>query len=131
MARGDPEVGQRDDESRFRVARGCDVAADPALVAEVEDSVDEHGALGAELQPALAQRPDGLIETKRPQDYDRAVQLMLDLRDLAVRSQEEPTFEARLVELRARHAKKPSLLARLDRAGLILLSPTGLTRQSV
>ena len=34
-------------------------------------------------------------------------------------------------ELRARHAKKPSLLARLDRAGLPASAPTGPIRQSV
>lgn len=59
-----------------------------------------------------------LVETKRPQDYDRAVQLLVDLRDVAARSRQESGFRARLDELRARHAKKPSLLARLDRAGL-------------
>ena len=72
-----------------------------------------------------------LIETKRPQDYDRAVQLLVDLRDLAARSRQAPAFQASLDELRARHAKKPSLLARLDRAGLPASAPTGPIRQSV
>lgn len=47
--------------------------------------------------------------------YDRAATLLADLKTLAA---EEGTLESdarRLADLRARHARKPKLLARLDR----------------
>ena len=59
-----------------------------------------------------------LIETKRPKDYDQAVQLLKDLHDLADRQQSPDAFEARFAPLRERYAKRSSLLERLDRAGL-------------
>jgi hypothetical protein len=60
-----------------------------------------------------------LVETKRPKEYDQAVQLLTDLRDLSVRREQVETFVARLGPLRERCAKRPSFLERLDRAGLI------------
>lgn len=66
----------------------------------------------------LWRQVEALVETKRPTDYDRAAQLVKDLGDLAVRDHAAEAFAARLTGLRARHAKKPSLLARLDRVGL-------------
>ncbi len=61
---------------------------------------------------------DALIATKRPADYDAAVLLLTDLRDLYIQTNRTPAFEARLSGLREQHARKPSLVQRLDRAGL-------------
>jgi hypothetical protein len=69
-------------------------------------------------QPAVWQRVDGLIATKKPREYDTAVQLLVDLRDLAERDADSGLFQQRLAELRALHARKPSLLERLGLAGL-------------
>ena len=69
-------------------------------------------------EPELWQRVDALIETKRPADYDQAVRLLEDLHDLGARSGQGTAFDARLSQLRERHARKPSLLQRLDQAGL-------------
>ncbi|MFG2099369.1 hypothetical protein ACGFJ5_02100 [Micromonospora echinaurantiaca] len=69
-------------------------------------------------QPAAWQRADELIATKKPRDYDAAVQLLVDLRDLAERDGDSGLFRNRLAEPRAVHARKPSLLERLNRAGL-------------
>jgi hypothetical protein len=69
-------------------------------------------------QPAAWQRIDELIATKKPREYDTAVQLLVDLRDLAERDGDTAAFQQRLAELRAAHARKPSLLERLDLAGL-------------
>ncbi|MGC5030100.1 hypothetical protein [Micromonospora sp. DT229] len=69
-------------------------------------------------QPAAWQRVDELIATKRPREYDSAVQLLVDLRDLAERDGDSGLFQQRLTELRAVHARKPSLLERLNLAGL-------------
>jgi hypothetical protein len=57
---------------------------------------------------------DALIETKKPAEYDRAVDLLTDLQDVV----EPAEFEPRVAELRVRHARKSSLMDRFDRAGL-------------
>ncbi|SBT54291.1 hypothetical protein [Micromonospora narathiwatensis] len=69
-------------------------------------------------QPAAWQRVDDLIATKKPREYDTAVQLIVDLRDLAEGDGDSTSFRHRLAELRAVHARKPSLLERLNLAGL-------------
>jgi hypothetical protein len=81
---------------------------------------------------ALAQREaeawrevDALIATKQPGKYDDAVKLLKDLRDIAIRAGRQGEVEARLVRLREQHAKKPSLVARLQAARLI-----GTTKES-
>ncbi|GGN28888.1 hypothetical protein FHR83_007925 [Actinoplanes campanulatus] len=61
---------------------------------------------------------DDLIATKRPKDYDVAVTLLLDLQALAVREGEIFEFAEQMTRLRERHARKPSLIDRLDRARL-------------
>ncbi|GAA5133892.1 hypothetical protein [Pseudonocardia adelaidensis] len=59
-------------------------------------------------------RVDALIDTKEPAEYDRAVDLLEDLRELV----EPGEFARRVAELRVRHGRKPSLMDRFDRAGL-------------
>jgi hypothetical protein len=61
---------------------------------------------------------DELIATKRPKDYDTAVTLLLDLQALAVREGEIFEFAKQMTRLRERHARKPSLIDRFDRARL-------------
>ncbi|WP_088986562.1 hypothetical protein [Micromonospora chokoriensis] len=69
-------------------------------------------------QPAVWQRVDELIATKKPREYDTAVQLLVDLHDLSERDGDSSSFQHGLAELRAAHARKPSLLERLNLAGL-------------
>jgi uncharacterized Zn finger protein len=73
------------------------------------------------------QRVSTLIDAKKPREYDTAVQLLQDLRDLAERRRHSDAFEQRLTQLRLQHQRKPSLLQRFDRAGLpaTSVSPTG------
>ena len=66
----------------------------------------------------LWRRAEALVQTKRPKEYDQAVDLLRDLRDLAAREADASEFAARLGEFRQRHAPKRSLLERLRRAGL-------------
>jgi hypothetical protein len=61
---------------------------------------------------------DTLIATKRPQDYDRAVALLVDLCELAERSGRRAAAEARIRDLRERHRSKSSFLKRLDQRRL-------------
>lgn len=61
---------------------------------------------------------EAAIATKQPKQYDAAVTLLKDLRDLAAREGDDAAFGTRLAQLRIRHEKKPSLIDRLDKAGL-------------
>lgn len=69
-------------------------------------------------RPAAWQRVEALVATTKPREYDTAVQLLVELRDLAERDGGTAAYRQRLAELRATHARKPSLLERLDVVGL-------------
>jgi len=64
------------------------------------------------------ERVDSLIATKRPGDYAAAVTLLVDLRDISCRNRHDAAFAQRLGTIKARHTKKPALVARLAKAGL-------------
>ncbi len=72
----------------------------------------------ARKEPAVWKEIDGLIATKQPASYDRAVGLLVDLRDLAAKESRESNFLGRLDLLRTEHARKPSFISKLQRAGL-------------
>ena len=61
---------------------------------------------------------DDLIETKRQPDYDEAVKLLVDLRDLSKKINNEMIFEDRMRSIYEKHSRKPSLIRRLKNAGL-------------
>ena len=54
----------------------------------------------------------------KPKEYDQATQLLRDLHVIAEREDGITAFTARVRELRTRYAKRPSLMDRLDKAGL-------------
>lgn len=72
----------------------------------------------ARKEPATWHTIETLIQTRQPKNYDQAVSLLIDLRDLATREKRTPAFEAALRKLRDSHLAKPSLLRRLLQAGL-------------
>lgn len=63
------------------------------------------------------QRIDALVAAKRPRDYDAAVTLLSDLRDVGEQRGRAVQFAKRVSQLREANATKPSLLARLKNAG--------------
>lgn len=63
-------------------------------------------------------RVDAMIATRKPAEYDAAAKLLSDLKALAEREDRYDTFAVRITELRQAHARKPSLIERLDRAGI-------------
>jgi hypothetical protein len=54
----------------------------------------------------------------KPKEYDQATQLLRDLHVIAQREDDITAFTARVRELRTQYAKRPSLMDRLDKAGL-------------
>jgi hypothetical protein len=85
---------------------------------EAEIARGKHLDKLAGKEPELWNQINDLIATKQPKKYDRAVELLIDLRDLAVRKGKTKEFRARLDALRAFHVQKPSLIERLRKAGL-------------
>jgi len=88
---------------------------------EQERQEKEKAAARARHLDALEEREaeawgqvDRLVATKRPKDYDSAVNLLVDLRDLAERKGASADLRERLLALRAHHAAKPSFLRRLS-----------------
>jgi hypothetical protein len=63
-------------------------------------------------------RVEALINTKKTREYDAAVELLRNLRDLSQRDGDPDTFQKRLQLLRQHYSNRPALLGRLDRAGL-------------
>jgi hypothetical protein len=73
----------------------------------------------ATRQDAAWRNVDAFIATRRPNDYERAVALLVDLRDVSDRLSQRATFDKRLSGQLAPHAQKPTLIKRLKAAGLV------------
>ncbi len=73
----------------------------------------------ARREPATWKKVDALIATKKPAAYDEAVRLLGDLKDLGARSGRIAEVQTRIQHIREEHSKKPSLIERLQRAGLL------------
>jgi hypothetical protein len=58
------------------------------------------------------------IQKRQPNEYDKAVTLLIDLRDLAVRPGRVAAFQSALGKFRQEHAAKKSLLRRMTKAKL-------------
>jgi hypothetical protein len=60
---------------------------------------------------------DSLVATKQPKYYEQAVEILVDLRGLAARTK-GGEFGLRIEALRQAHARKPTFIERLRKAGL-------------
>jgi hypothetical protein len=69
-------------------------------------------------QPEIWKQVAAHIQTRQPKDYDKAVSLLTDLHDLAVRRSQTAGFQTALEKIRQVHAAKESLLRRLTKANL-------------
>jgi hypothetical protein len=65
-------------------------------------------------EPAGWLEVEKLIGTKQPDNYDQAVTLLIDLRELAERAGRADEADARIQSLREKHRLKTSLIKRLD-----------------
>ena len=73
--------------------------------------------LAGDVEAAWA-RVHGMIATRTPGEYDNAVRLLTDLRALAKRNDRSSEFTQRCAVLRQEHARKTTLIGRLDSANL-------------
>ncbi|MCO6008267.1 hypothetical protein NE236_25140 [Actinoallomurus purpureus] len=136
--RGDPGTSD-DGRSRRTVAELLDAAAkirqerhrqaEVALAAQEARRAQERelardkrlDALARDQETAWA-RVDALIDTRRQGDYDAAVEILQDLQVVASRGGQAEEFTRRFSLLRQQHLRKPSLIARFDRAGITAAS---------
>ncbi|MFC7643868.1 hypothetical protein ACFQX6_26190 [Streptosporangium lutulentum] len=132
--RGEPK-NDHGDLPRRSVAELLDAAAERrqererqvgAKRAEEEARHERERALARERRlEALARDEDGawlrvdtMIGTRKPGEYDAAVELLRDLRAVAQRADRLDGFRRRFTLLYRQHLRKPSLVERFDRAGL-------------
>jgi hypothetical protein len=69
-------------------------------------------------QPEIWNQVAAHIQTRQPKDYDRAVSLLTDLHDHAVRGGQTAGFQTALEKIRKVHTAKESFLRRLAKANL-------------
>ena len=69
-------------------------------------------------QPEIWNQVATHIQMRQPKNYDKAVSLLTDLHDLAVRRGQTVGFQTELEKIRQIHAAKESLLRRLAKANL-------------
>src|SRR5712691_8635106 len=134
--RGDPD-DQRDFRARRTVSELLDTAAARRLqreqraeaMAAAQQALHEQQRAAARQRRLheLAQDPETawadaerLINTKLPAQYDAAVALLRDLQEIAQREDQAQAFARRFTALREAHLRKISLIARFDRAGLMV-----------
>lgn len=72
----------------------------------------------ADDEEAAWARVHSMIATRTPGEYDNAVKLLTDLRALAERDDRPHEFTQRCAVIRQEHARKSTLIGRLDRANL-------------
>ena len=81
-----------------------------ALAAHLNSLVGKEEQVWRTIEETIAKR--------QPKEYDRAVELLTDLRDLAARTGNTEAVTQKIRQLRERHAAKTTLIERLERAGL-------------
>ena len=72
----------------------------------------------AQREEKIQKAIETLIGTRRPSDYDEAVTLLVDLRDLNKKKNKEEVFEHKLRGIYEKHRRKSSFVRRLIKAGL-------------
>ncbi len=112
----DAAVARRGERERLAAERKAQELARRARAAAAarEQRLD---ALALREEQAW-QQVSSLIGTKKPREYDEAVAILADLQALAERAGNGKVFSERIKQLREQHLRKPSLIQRLDKAGL-------------
>ena len=94
-------------------------AADAALK-RAKDEADRAVYLEglAKREKAVWKQVEAYIQKRQPKEYERAVIMLVDLHDLAVRQGDETGFQLTMEELRKTHTAKSTFLRRLATANL-------------
>ncbi len=87
---------------------------------KVEDEVSRARYLDqlGRREPEIWKQIAAYIQMRRPKDYDKAVSLLADLHDLAIRHGQTAGFQTALEKVRQANAAKETFLRRLAKANL-------------
>lgn len=105
------ERHNREAESRAREKAKCDRAQAEQRKKYLESLVGREKGLWSKV--------DRLIATKHPARYSDAVSFLQDLRDVATMTEQAQAFSSRMESLYHEHARKPALLEKFRKAGLV------------
>ncbi|MEG3439834.1 hypothetical protein V0288_22085 [Pannus brasiliensis CCIBt3594] len=72
----------------------------------------------AKREPQVWEEIEFLLQKTRAQNYDRAVQLLVQLRDLAELQNSLPSFQNKIEDIRERYSRRAGFLSRLRAASL-------------
>ncbi len=72
----------------------------------------------AKREDKVWKKVDDLIETRRQSDYDEAVNLLVDLRDLSKKINKDSIFKEKVKSIHEKHSRKSSFVRRLTNVGL-------------
>jgi hypothetical protein len=108
--RWEEEKKRREAEKAAKAKARREREAAAARVQHLDSLVGREDELWQEVEKA--------VNLKLPKEYDRAVETLRDLRDLAARSGGEQAVAQRIRELRQRHHAKRTFVERLDGAEL-------------
>lgn len=111
------EAAQRREDRRLRAVAKRAAGAERLEHAR-ELAYERRLARLATAQEDAWTQVDELIATRKPNEYNRAIDLLTDLETLAKRNDLVGTFSTRVQVLRRTHARKTRLIERLNRAGL-------------
>lgn len=105
-------------EERKRAERAREAKRKAQEAREQQAARDEHLAAIAGTESSLWTRAEAHIAKRLPKEYDAAVALIVDLRDLAERSETRSEFDRRVEEMREKHRQKRGFIERLEKAGV-------------
>ncbi|MBL8685346.1 MAG: hypothetical protein JNK05_39570 [Myxococcales bacterium] len=105
-------------EERKRAERAREAKRKAQQAREQQAARDKHLAAIAGSELSLWTRAEAHIAKKLPKEYDAAVALIVDLRDLAERSETRGEFDRRVEEMCEKHRQKRGFIERLEKAGV-------------
>jgi hypothetical protein len=109
-----------DEIATHRRQRALERAAEERSRRECEqaEARKKHLEALARREDAAWRQVDDLIATRKPKEYDQAVALLKDLKEVAKKNGTTRAAKSRVRQLRRAHEKKSTLIARFDAAGL-------------
>lgn len=111
------DAGKQAAEERERIAAGKAAKEKARCGRAAAQARAKHLDQLAGQEPKLWAQADSLVATMKPKSYDQAIDMLVDLRDLAART-DGGDFQRRLDALRTAHAGKRTFIDRMRKAGL-------------
>ncbi|MEW2489822.1 hypothetical protein [Streptomyces sp. NPDC048411] len=112
------DAAYRHRTARERLRKEAEAAAQRARALEMSKARDAHLTRLAQDTEQAWRDVDNLIAQKKPAQYDIAVTLLKDLREIHARAGTSAEFHQRAAGLGETHRGKPALMRRFDDAGL-------------